>query len=453
LRQLLKTHDSLSRSSHLREILALGIPAMLALASQPLLNLGDTAMIGRLGVEPLAARAIGAALIGAIYWIFAFLTFGTTTLIGHHFGAGDAKACGETYLHALFLALIGGAALAAAGFFFAGNLYKWMGAGQAVADQGILYFRITISGAPFALILLASVGFFRGIQNTKIPLFIAFLANGLQLLLDYGLIYGNLGLPRLGLKGAAIAAWIAQLTGATVSLAIFFASRRTAAYRAVGWRISMARLRPLFRIGGDLALRTGALRLSLIFATATAARMGAAILSAYEIAYQLFMLCSDVIDGLAVAGQALVAKHLGAHRSETAARMGRTLIVCGAVAGLSFGAAFIAAESSIIRFFTESPAVIAAIGGGLFLLVALMQPLNGIVFVIDGLLIGARDTRFLMWAMLAGGCGVFIPISWLSLNYGWGLTGILVGLSALMLWRCATNVSRFTGGKWTSGTL
>ncbi len=425
---------------------------MLALASQPLLNIGDTAMIGRLGVAPLAARAIGAALISGIYWIFAFLTFGTTTLIGHHFGADDAKACGETYLHALFLALIGGAALAAAGFVCAGDLYKWMGAEPAVADQGIPYFRISISGAPFALILLASVGFFRGIQNTRIPMFIAFLANGLQLLLDYGLIYGNLGLPRLGLKGAAIAAWIAQLTGATVSLAIFFASRRTAAYRAVSWRISMAGLRPLFRIGGDLALRTGALRLSLIFATATAARMGAAILSAYEIAFQLFMLCSDVIDGLAVAGQALVAKHLGAYRSETASRMGRTLIVCGGVAGLSFSALFIAAESSIIRFFTESREVIAAIGGGLFLLVALMQPLNGVVFVIDGLLIGARDTRFLMWAMLAGGCGVFIPLSWLSLNYGWGLAGILIGLSALMLWRCATNVFRFTGRKWTADT-
>jgi len=426
---------------------------MLALASQPLLSIGDTAMVGRLGVEPLAARAIGAALIGGIYWIFAFLTFGTTTLIGHHFGADDAKTCGETYLHALFLALIGGAALAAAGFFFAGELYKWMGAEPAVADQGIPYFRIYISSAPFTLILLASVGFFRGIQNTKIPMFIAFLANGLQLLLDYALIYGNLGLPSLGLRGAAIAAWIAQFTGATVSLAIFFASRRTAAYRAIGWRFSVAKLRPLFRIGGELALRTGALRLSLIFAAGTAARMGAAILSAYEIAFQLFMLCSDVIDGLAVAGQALVANHLGAHRNEMAVRMGRTLIVCGAVAGSLFSGVFMAAEPLIIQFFTKSPEVIAAIGGGLFLLVALMQPLNGIVFVIDGLLIGARDTRFLMWAMLAGGFGVFIPISWLSLNYDWGLTGILTGLSALMLWRCATNVFRFTGRKWTAGTL
>ncbi|MDP2606261.1 MAG: MATE family efflux transporter [Deltaproteobacteria bacterium] len=445
--------DYTGNQTHLKEILRLGIPTMLALASQPLLNIGDTAMIGRLGVEPLAARAIGAALISGIYWIFAFLTFGTTTLIGHHFGADDAKACGETYLHALFVALVGGAALAAAGFFFAGLLYNWMGANNAVADQGISYFRITISSAPFTLILLASVGFFRGIQNTKTPMFIAFLANGLQLLLDYALIYGKFGLPSLGLKGAAIAAWIAQLTGASASLAIFFATRRTAAYRAISWRISMVKLRPLFRIGGDLALRTGALRLSLIFATGTAARMGAAILSAYEIAFQLFMLCSDVIDGLAVAGQALVARHLGAHQRETAARMGRILIVCGAVAGSLFSALFIVSETSIIQFFTKSPAVIAAIGGGLFLLVALMQPLNGIVFVIDGLLIGARDTRFLMWAMLAGGCGVFIPISWLSLNYSWGLAGILIGLSALMLWRCATNVYRFTGRKWTGGMV
>ena len=441
------------RRSDLRDILALGIPAMLALASQPLLNIGDTAMIGRLGVEPLAARAIGAALISGTYWIFAFLTFGTTTLIGHHFGADDAKACGETFLHALFLALIGGAALAVGGFFFAGKLYAWMGAEPAVIDQGIPYVRIYISGAPFTLILLASVGFFRGIQNTKTPMLIAFLANGLQLLLDYGLIYGNFGLPGLGLTGAAIAAWIAQFTGATVSLVIFFASRRTAAYRAVGWRISMVKLRPLFRIGGDLAVRTGALRLSLIFATATAARMGAAILSAYEIAYQLFMLCSDVIDGLAVAGQALVARHLGAHQREAAARMGRTLIVCGAVAGLAFGALFILAEPLIIRFFTKSPEVIAAISGGLFLLVALIQPLNGIVFVIDGLLIGARDTRFLMWAMLAGGLAVFIPISWLSLNYGWGLTGILTGVSALMVWRFGTNVYRFAGKRWNGGAL
>jgi Na+-driven multidrug efflux pump len=118
-----------------------------------------------------------------------------------------------------------------------------------------------------------------------------------------------------------------------------------------------------------------------------------------------------------------------------------------------FSVGFIAAEPSIIRFFTQSPEVIAAIGGGLFLLLAIIQPLNGIVFVIDGLLIGARDTRFLMWAMLAGGFGIFVPVSWLSLHYGWGLTGILAGISALMAWRGATNIVRFNGRKWADDPL
>ena len=124
---------------------------MLALASQPLLSIGDTAMIGRLGVEPLAARAVGAAIIGGIYWIFAFLSFGTTTLVGYHHGAQDFRACGETYFHALCLALFGGIGVAFAGLLFAAPLYQLMGAPENVVNQGVPYFRIYISSAPFLL--------------------------------------------------------------------------------------------------------------------------------------------------------------------------------------------------------------------------------------------------------------------------------------------------------------
>ena len=175
---------------------------MLALASQPLLSIGDTAMIGRLGVEPLAARAVGAAIIGGIYWIFTFLSFGTTSLVGHHHGANDFKACGETYFHALCIALLGGLAVACAGLLFAPQLYNVMGAVSNVAAQGVPYFRIYIASAPFTFIFFASVGFFRGTLDTRTPMIIAFLISGTHLLLDYGLIYGHFGLPRLGLKGA-----------------------------------------------------------------------------------------------------------------------------------------------------------------------------------------------------------------------------------------------------------
>ena len=423
---------------------------MLALASQPLLSIGDTAMIGHLGVEPLAARAVGAAIIGGIYWIFTFLSFGTTTLVGYHHGAQDFRACGETYFHALFLALLGGVGVACAGLLFATPLYSLMGAGLPVINEGLPYFRIYIASAPFTFIFFASVGFFRGTLNTRTPMIIAFLISGTHLALDYGLIYGHFGLPRMGLKGAAIAAWVGQLVGAATCLGIFFFSRPMAAYRAVQWRISLTRLRPLFRIGSDLAIRTGALRGSLVFATSCAARMGARVLSAHEITFQLMLLGSDVVDGLAVAGQALVAKYLGAAQKENAIAMGKTLILCGAVAGLMFGVAFLGAQDAIVSFFTNSADVKLLLGSGVILLVALFQPLNGIVFVLDGFLIGAHDTRFLMWAMLIGALGIFVPISWMSLEWGWGLMGIWAGVGALMSWRLITLLYRFVSRRWSA---
>ena len=420
---------------------------MLAQASQPLLNIGETAMIGRLSAEALAARAIGAAIVGTVYWIFAFLTFGTTSLIGHHYGAKDSKACGETYLHALFLALAGGLLIACAGVIFAESLYRLMGAESVVAAQGANYFRLYILSAPLTLSIYCSVGFYRGIQNSTVPMRIAFTITAMQIALDYALIYGRFGLPSLGLVGAAVAACCSQLTGAILYLGLFFHSVGTAGYRTIPCRITAAGLRPLFRIGQDLAIRTGALRLSLIFATSTAARISAATLSAYEIVFQLFMLGSDIIDGLAIAGQALAAKYLGSGEKERAYRMGVILLRCGVVSGLLFTVSFVVAWQSIVAFFTTSSAVIALLSPGVMILVCLIQPLNGVVFVLDGFLIGARDTRYLMKAMLAG-AAIMIPLAWSSLQFGWGLMGILLAIAALMVWRAATNASRFVANPW-----
>jgi MATE family multidrug resistance protein len=420
---------------------------MLAQAGQPILNIAETAMIGRLGVTELAARAIGAALAGSIYWIFAFLTFGSTTLIGHHFGARDYRACGQTYLHALLVALVGGLAVAGAGVAFAEPLYRLLGAEAAVVERGAGYFRIYIAGAPPTLIVYSSIGFFRGVQNTRTPLAIAFVITAIQLLLDFGLIYGNFGLPALGLYGAALAACSAQLCGAAIYLALFFKSPLNTDYRAGSWRPSISGLKPLFRIGQDLAIRTGALRLSLVFATSTAARMGAATLAAYEVVFQLFMLGSDLIDGLAIAGQALTAKYLGSQERRRAYHMGVTLLFCGGLAGAGFALGFAAAWSAIVAYFTTSREVISLLDHSTMLLVCALQPFNGMVFVLDGLLIGARDTRYLMWAMLAGAM-ILIAIAWSALQLAWGLTGILSAVTALMAWRSATNLVRFFKQTW-----
>lgn len=421
---------------------------MLAIVSEPILNLADTAMIGRLGVAPLGAKAIASALIGGIYWIFTFLIFGTTTLVARHHGAARHDRCGETYLHALLLAVIGGGAVAVVGILFAPALYSLMGAQATVLAEGVPYFRIRIAGALFTFIFYASVGFLRGIQDTRTPLTIALTVNGLNLVLDYVLIYGEFGFPALGLRGAAMASLSAQMIGAVMCLGLFFLSPATTSYRAARWTVSMTQLLPLFRIGRDLAIRTGALRFSLVFATGSVARMGAKYLSAYEIALQLFLLSSDTIDGLAVAGQALAARHLGAGRADRAYRMGKALIAYGAAAGLLFTIVYFMAKSWLIALFTTSPEVILILAGEIFLLLALLQPLNGVVFVLDGYLIGAHDTRFLMRAMLIGALGIFVPLCWLALRWDWGLTGVWIGLSLLMAFRFATNLGRFSSMRW-----
>lgn len=428
----------------------MAVPAMLAIASEPILNLADTAMIGHLGVVPLAAKAIASALIGGVYWVFTFLTFGTTTLVGYQHGAGENEACGDTCLHALFVAVLGGFFVSAVAILFAADFYRLMGADEKVLRAGVPYFQTRIAGAPFTFVFYATVGFLRGVQNTRLPLIVAVAANGTNLFLDYALIYGAPGFPAMGLQGAAIAALVAQLTGAAICVALLRFSRVTAPYRPRWRNVSFAQLLPLFRIGRDLAVRTGALRFSLVFATGIVARMGSVVLSAHEIAFQLFLLSSDVIDGLAVAGQALAAKYLGSGRRDTAFRMGRVLIFHGSLAGLLFASVFLGAKTPLIDLFTKSPEVALILGGGIFVLLAITQPVNGIVFVLDGFLIGAHDTRFLMKAMLIGAVGMFVPIGWASLHWNLGLPGVWTGLGLLMFFRVATNLYRFLGMRWST---
>lgn len=423
---------------------------MLAIASEPVFVLADTAMIGRLGVEPLAARAIASSLIGGIYWIFAFLVFGTTTLVGFHRGRNEPEICGEICVHALFLAIVGGTAVALLGYFFAPRLYLWMGAGPRVLEQGVGYLRIVIAGTPFTFLFFSCIGFLRGVEDTRTPMLIAFAANGLNIVLDYILIYGGFGAPAFGLTGAAMARLASQTMAGSICVAIVLFSSYTTAYRLDRWRLNARRFWSLSRIGRDLALRTGALRFSLVFATGTVARMGAVALSSHEIALQLFLLSSDTTDGLAVAGQTLAAGHLGAGRPEHAYRMGKVLILCGAAVGLAFGASYLFFQWPLIVFFTRSQEVEATLAGTIFLLLALFQPVNGVVFASDGFLLGVNDTAYLMRAMLFGALGIFVPIAWLSLHEGWGLLGIWIGLSLLMAWRLATNLWRFLSQRWAT---
>jgi MATE family multidrug resistance protein len=423
------------------------LPAVLAIASEPILSVADTAMIGRVGVEPLAARAIASSLFSGIYWFFSFLVFGTTTLVAHHYGARENERCGEVAFHAALLGALGGVVVALVVSVLAPLLFSVMGADDNVSFLGIPYFRIRLVSLPFFFLFYATAGFLRGIQNTWLPMIIAFAVNGLNIALDYAWIYGEFGFPALGLKGAAYASVLSQGLGAIVCLKLLFFSRYAKQYGVRLQPLNRNRFLPLFRLSGELTVRTASLFLSLMFATAMVSRMGVVQLSSHEIALQLWMLVSYTTDGLAVAGQVLVAKYLGRGQPEKSYRIGKTLVACGIVLGLCFTTAYLFFKGALISLFTTNGQVIETVSS-IFLLLALFQPLNGIVFVLDGILFGASDMRFLMKAMLAGAGCIFVPIAWLSLHLGWDLIGVWVGFTLFMLWRLATNLSRFFGRRW-----
>ena len=425
------------RSEHDREIVRLALPALGALAAEPLYLLADTAMVGHLGTEELAALAIAATLLTGAFTLFNFLTYGTTAQVARFHGAGEEVEAGRLAAQALWLSAGIGVCLTA---FLAGlavPLVDLMGGDGHTGELAVLYLRIGSVGLPFALIALAGQGWLRGVSDLRTPLVIVVLANAANVALNLLFIYGF----GWGLAGSAWATVVSQLgMGAAFVRALLAAP-------ADSRRPSLARMRPLARIGGEIFVRTAALYGSFLVASAVAARIGDDSLGAHQIAFQLFVFLALVLDAIAIAGQVIVGRSLGAGDADGAYDAALRMIGWSVAAGAVFALLLLALIDVLPRAFTGDPAVIDR-AKEIWALFALMQPANGAVFALDGILIGAGDTRFLMWAMLAASLLVFVPIALLSLALDWGLVGVWVGLVALIATRLATCWWRFAGRRW-----
>jgi putative MATE family efflux protein len=425
------------RSPYDREILKLAVPALGALAAEPLYLLADTAMVGHLGTEELAALAIAATLLAGAFTLFNFLTYGTTAQVARLSGAAEHAQAGRLAAQALWLATGIGVVLTAAIAALAVPLVELMGGEGRVGELAVTYLRIGSLGLPFALIALAGQGFLRGVSDLRTPLIIVVAANAANVALNVLFIYGF----GWGLPGSAWATVVAQLGMGAAFVAVLL--RHPADSR----RPSLAAMRPLMRIGGQIFVRTASLYASFVVASAVLARVGDASLGAHQIAFQLFVFLALVLDAIAIAGQVIVGRSLGAGDSEEAYRAARRMIEWAVVAGALFGAIMLALIDVIPHAFTADPAVVER-AQEIWVLFALMQPANGAVFALDGILIGAGDTRFLMWGMLFATFGVFVPVTVASLAFDWGIVGVWCGLVGLIAARLATCAWRFAGRRW-----
>jgi putative MATE family efflux protein len=423
-----------------RTILRLAVPALATLAVEPLYVLVDTAIVGHLGTAPLGGLALAAGVLNIAFLVCNFLAYGTTARVAFLIGAGDRRAADHVAAQGLWLsaslglsaaALVGGVARPAA---------LALGGSGAVLENAVTYLRISAIGTPFVLVALVGNGYLRGVRDTRTPLTIAVGANLLNLVIEIVLVYGL----DLGVAGSAWGTVFAQIVAASAFLRVLRVRIRAS---GASLRIDRTELAGLTRVGRHLFVRTAALLTTLTLATSVAARVDAPTLAGHQIALQIETFLALVVDGLAIAGQTLTGSALGAGDPVEARVMGRRLVQLGLRAGLALSALVVATAWLVPHAFT-SDAAVASRASAALALVGVLQVPAAVVFVLDGVLLGASDSRFQQWSNLLA-LATFLPfvgvlLAWPAL----GIVGIWTGLIVWMLARLAANLTRFTGRHW-----
>ncbi len=410
-----------------RRILALAVPALGALAADPLLSLVDTAFVGRIGPVELAALGVDAAIFSFAFAIFNFLAYATTPLVAQAAGRGDDAEAGRVVQRALTLAVLIGAAALVILVAGATLFVKVMQAGPEVVDPAVAYLRLRAFAVPALLIITAGHGAYRGFQDTRTPLYITLAVNGLNAVLDPLFIFG----AGWGLEGAAIATVVAQWIGA----AIFLLLLRRRGLRE-GWPGTVPRLvelRPFLAIGGVLIFRTLMLVSALAAATAAAARTGTIEVAAHQIVLQLWFLLAMIIDALAIAAQAMVGDLVGRDRPATARALSDRLLRWGLATGVGLGVAFIAIRPWVGGWFSTDGMVVDAVDIAVPI-AALMQPVAALVFVLDGVFLGVLAIRLLAGSTTVGFLAMLGGLV-LTLDRGWGLAGVWWSVTAMVVAR------------------
>ncbi|GIF10391.1 MATE family efflux transporter [Actinoplanes teichomyceticus] len=419
-----------------RQIAKLALPALVVLAAEPLYVLVDTAVVGHLGPVPLAAVAVGGTVMSVAVWFGTLMAYGTTGRAARRFGAGDRPAAVAEGVQASWLALGLGLALCLLGVALAGPVAHALAGNPATADAAAGWLRIAVLGVPGLMLAAAGNGWMRGVQDTRRPLAIVLGANVLSAGLCPLLVYPF----GWGLTGSAVANVTAQsIGGALFLLSLVRETRRLRPVPAVIVRQVV--------LGRDLLIRGAAFQACFLSATAVASRFGVAAVGAHQIALQLWFFAALVLDAVAIAAQSLVGAALGAGDADQARDVARRVTLAGAVAAVAFAALAAAGAPVVPGWFSDDPAVLdqAAVVWPWFVV---LLPFAGVVYALDGVLIGAGDVAYLRVTTILAALFGFLPMIWLAYALDLGLGGVWAGLALFTLVRLVATVSRWRSPRW-----
>ena len=424
------------RSGYDRRILRLALPALGALAAEPLYILVDTAIVGHLGRSQLAALGAAATALSVLA-MFNFLQYGTTAQVARATGAGRDRDARRLGAQALWLSLGIGVVLAAAIALLAGRIVGLVGVEGQTAEYATTYLRIVSIGVPSFFLALGGQGFLRGVSELTSPLVLIVLGNVLNLVLEVLFVYGF----DWGIEGSA---WGTAIAQSCMGLGFVWLIVRRVGPAELAPSARLARR--LLSVGKFIFARTAALIGSFLLVGAVVARFGDAELGAYQISFQLWLFLALVLDAIAIAGQIIVGQELGAGRSGPAYEASARMITLSVAVGGVFAVLLLLLGDVLPRLFTEDAAVLEQCAL-LWPIFALMQPLNGAVFALDGILIGASDGPYIAGSMAVAfvACAVGLAAAVVG---DWGVRGVWGALAALILVRLATMGARFARRRW-----
>ncbi len=426
-----------------REILRLAIPAFLALVAEPLFLLADSAIVGYLGTTSLAGLGVASAVLLTLTGIFVFLAYGTTSVVARRLGAGDTRAALSAGIDGLWLAALLGAATTIFTVLAARPIVELFGATPAAIDEAVTYLRISAYGIPAMLLVLAATGVLRGLQDTRTPLVVAVVGFTTNAALSLLLVHG----VGFGIAGAAWGTVVAQTGMAIVLLVVVIrGARRHHAPRSFhpGGVLRAA-------LGGvPLLVRTLSLRAALLATTWVAAGLGDPQLAAYQVSMTVWTALAFALDALAIAAQAITGKALGAGDVAGTRAATATMLRWGVWFGVALTALILALHRVIPLGFSADPQVRDALAAAL-IVVAVGQPIAGIAYVLDGVLIGAGDATWLAWAQTAF-LAVYLPVVAALVLVGVegtsGLVWLWVAFLAFMAIRSAGMLARARTDIW-----
>jgi len=437
------------RSTHDREILRLAVPAFLALVAEPLFLLADAAIVGHLGTPELAGQGIAAVVLQTVVGLCIFLAYGTTASVARHIGAGDRRGALAQGVDGLWLAVGIGVVGTVLGVLLTDSMVGAFGASDEVTGYASTYLRIAFLGLTPVLLMLAATGVLRGLQDTRTPLVVAVVGNVLNVLLNLVLVYGAGPVAGHGIAGSAVGTVLAQLASAAALLAVVV---RGARREQASLRPDLPGIRAAARAAVALVIRTLTLRAALLVttyavtigATGHDQRVG---LATHQIAITLWTFLAFVLDAIAIAAQAITGRYLGAGDVVGTREVTRRMVQWGAIGGVVCGVLLVAASPFLGLLFTPDPAVRELLVPVL-VVAALGQPVAGVVFVLDGVLIGAGDGAYLAWAGLVV-LVVYAPLVLVAASVTGGLVAVWVVFSTVFLGaRLVMLARRALGDAW-----